>query len=45
VYRTRLDPSRGEREIEALVPLDHAGMVLLDSVMHAAAARLGVPGS
>ena len=36
VHRTTLDPSQPERLIEALVPADHAGHPLLDSIVASA---------
>jgi hypothetical protein len=39
VHRTTLDPSQPERLIEALVPPDHAGRPLLDSVIASAVAQ------
>jgi len=43
VYRPRYDPSRTERELEALVLPDHDGHALVDSLLKRARERFGLP--
>jgi len=45
VYRPRYDPSRTERDLEVIVPKDHAGRALADSLMAALKKRFGTPSS
>src|SRR5213596_1285485 len=44
VYRPRYDPSRTERDLEVIVPKDHAGRALADSLMAALKKRFGKIG-
>ncbi len=43
VYRPRYDPSRVERELEAIVPLDREGHALVESLLKRARERFGSP--
>lgn len=43
VYRPRYDPSLAERELEALVPRDHAGQALVEALLTRARERFGSP--
>jgi hypothetical protein len=43
VYRPRYDPSRIERDLETLVPSDHGGQALVDSLLKRARERFGLP--
>jgi hypothetical protein len=43
VFRPRYDPSRIERELEVLVPLQHQGRALVDSLLKRARERFGSP--
>jgi len=45
VYRPRYDPSRSERDLEVIVPEDHAGHAIAERLVAALKKRFGTPSS
>jgi hypothetical protein len=45
VYRPRYDPSRTERDLEVIVPADHAGHAIMERLVAALKKRFGTPSS
>src|SRR6267378_8039075 len=45
VYRPRYDPSRAERDLEVIVPRDHAGHAIAERLVAALKKRFGTPSS